>query len=175
MSKEARPGLPYEEGLLTVVVARQWFRERFDPVADVVLDSVFRLERRDPDLVRQRNEWRELIHENAERDGALEGWMLDGRWVCVELYDAIWERLRRVRRAADWERAPLWLRMSLAHAVLYQAFMRCALLRTGDYLNAPVPPEPKLDFIDADSRPVILDFNDVPPVKSYGAAPGGPC
>jgi hypothetical protein len=123
-------------------------------------------------FVRARAEWRELIHENAERDDALEGWMLDGRWVCVDLYDALWERLRRLRREADWERAELSLRTSLVHAVLYQAFVRCAVMRTRDYLNEAIPPEPPMEFVDADLRPRSLDFNDVPPARRYGPPSG---
>lgn len=161
-----------EDDPLILVDGRQWFRERFDGVADVVLDVVFREEKDRPEAVRSRREWRESVHESAEYEGDLAGWMLDGRWVCVDLYEALWERLRRLRRAADWPRAPLWLRMALVHVVLYRTFVRCAVMRTHDYRNAAIPPEPAMEFLDADLRPRSLDFNDVPPVRRYGPSSG---
>lgn len=177
MSLHAQEGLLGGAEPFIVVRGWYWMHEHYDGVADVVCDAVFAREKRTAEFREEHSLYKEIVQgcftcegrQECDPEGLL---MLDGPWVIRELYDAFWARLRWVRRFADWERMAFWVRITYVHALLYKTFERCALIRTHDYLNLPVPPEPPFQMLGRNGTVFSVDFSGLPPAKTYGPLPG---
>jgi hypothetical protein len=161
----------------TIILAWYWLREHYAQFADDVYGRVIPAALRGAyEVWSEHAIFKDHVIEQGERLSRCEEdpWsrrMLYGPWVNDELYAAFWERLRRVRRAAAWDRHAPCLRVAELHYVLYRTFLRCAEVRTCDYLNLPIPREQPLQLLAPGRDTILLDVGDASPVRTYGPMP----